>query len=229
MKKKGKQNPVIKTKRVYMTVMTEEEILRKISSTEDAELKKAYEEMLEGAKKHENFWIWYAPWKIVLKENGKEIGDICFKGEPKDHAVEIGYGMEPEYEGKGFMTEAARAMTEWAFSKEEVYFVEAEACEDNRASIRILEKLGFQPDGKGLEGPRFVKQKEPTAWMPIYMCFGVAIGTSIGTPTGNLAIGMSLGICIGMVLGACLDSNEKKKLQEICKKREDRKQVEEKL
>ena len=55
MKKKGKQNPVIKTKRVYMTVMTEEEILCKISSTEDAELKKAYEEMLEGAKKHENF------------------------------------------------------------------------------------------------------------------------------------------------------------------------------
>lgn len=229
MKKKGKQNPVIKTKRVWMTVMTEEEILCKITNTEDQELKKAYEEMLEGAQKKEEFWLWYAPWKIVLKETGKEIGDICFKGEPKEYAVEIGYGIGPEYEGKGFMTEAAKAMMEWAFAQETVYFVEAEACEDNQASIRVLEKLGFQPDGKGKEGLRFVKQKDPVAWISIYMCFGISIGVAIGTAVENLPLAMAMGICIGMALGALLDSNEKKRVNELIKQREERKGLEEKL
>ena len=84
------------------------------------------------------------------------IGNHSFKGPAKDNVVEIGYGILPDQEGKGYTTEAVQAMTQWAFGNEDVVFIEAETEPENRASQRILEKCGFVPDGEGQEGLCFV-------------------------------------------------------------------------
>lgn len=63
------------------------------------------------------------------------LGDLCFKGPVKDHAVEIGYGISPEYGGNGYMTEAVQAMMQWAFRQKNVIFVEAETDSENKASV----------------------------------------------------------------------------------------------
>lgn len=70
----------------------------------------------------------------------KHIGDLSFKGITEDSMIEIGYGIKPEYEGRGYMTEAVIALVKWAYERPEVTRIEAEAAESNIASIRVLTK-----------------------------------------------------------------------------------------
>lgn len=215
----AKKDPVVKTKRLKIEPMSNDELRRLASSTKDPELKSAYGEMLAGCESDPEHRIWYTAWKISLKAEECVIGDIGFKGPAKNHAVEIGYGIRKEYEGRGYATEAARALTDWAFTNEDIYFIEAETEPDNKASQRILEKLEFKPDGEGEEGPRFVKEQRDTQWMPIYMCLGMSIGMCLGTSFDNIAIGTSMGMCLGLCIGAALDSSFKKKREKIRKER----------
>ena len=149
----------IKTKRLEIELMTTEEVEKLLTGTTDEGLIKAYSEMLRGALDDEKNAAWYLPWAMVLAESKTYIGNIGFHGPARKNAAEIGYGIEPEFEGRGYTTEAAEAMIGWAFAQPGVEEIEAEAEETNAASLRILEKLGFQKCGIGEEGPRFVKKK----------------------------------------------------------------------
>ena len=151
------------TKRLLLTPMTEAETEALIAATQDEELRGAYEEMLDGCRRNPANSVWYAPWKMLLRENGVMIGDLCFKGPARDGAVEIGYGIQPAYEGRGYTTEAVQAMVQWAFCQSKVLYVEAETEPQNKASQRILEKCGFVPHGTGKEGPRFRLKKPEQA------------------------------------------------------------------
>ena len=76
--------------------------------------------------------------------------------EGADGVVEIGYGIREEHQGRGYATEAVEAAVLWALRDPRVSAVEAEAEESNLASIRVLEKCGFVPNGTlGEEGPRY--------------------------------------------------------------------------
>ncbi|MBR3153048.1 MAG: GNAT family N-acetyltransferase, partial [Clostridia bacterium] len=82
---------------------------------------------------------------------------LSFKGIDDKGIVEIGYGINEGYENKGYMTEAVRAIVKWASEQPNVNQIEAEAEECNFASLRVLEKSNFVPNGKvGQEGIRFV-------------------------------------------------------------------------
>ena len=160
------KQPHLKTERLELEPISDEEIEQLIRREDSDEMKKAYGEMLDGCRKAPAQRIWYAPWKMSLRGDTKYIGDLCFKGPAQNGAVEIGYGILPEYEGKGYTTEAAKAMLAWAFQQTGVRFVEAETEPDNRASQRILEKCGFVPNGRGEEGPRFVVTGPPKKQKP---------------------------------------------------------------
>jgi len=154
----------LKTKRLHISPMREEELREMIAEQEIPELKQAFLEMLTNTRNDPEHYIWYIPWKITLAENPDEIiGELGFKGIQKDGSVEIGYGMNPGYEGYGYMTEAADAAVQWALKQSEVCTVFAETDRDNKASLRILQKLDFQLCGFGTEGPRFQKTKIKTA------------------------------------------------------------------
>jgi len=65
--------------------------------------------------------------------------------------LEIGYSMLPEYQNKGYTTEAVRSMLQWAFSSLKKDRIISYTYPHLRASIRVLEKNGFLLKGKGQE------------------------------------------------------------------------------
>lgn len=197
----------IKTERLTLRPMSDGAIEALMERTDSDELRSAYGEMLDGCRRDPENRIWYAPWEMVRNDGGESIGDVDFKGPARNHAVEIGYGVQPEYEGRGYTTEAVQAMTRWAFGQKDVVFVEAETDPDNKASQRILEKCGFV-----LESPM-------TNQTPIYMLFGIAIGMSIGQMRGQMLWGMALGIGLGVLAGALLDSSAKKNRETLRQQR----------
>lgn len=213
-----KETPV-KTKRMLLSPLSDGEIEALMEKTDSAELREAYGEMLSGCKRDPENRIWYAPWKMTRKSDNTFLGDLCFKGPARENAVEIGYGILPEYEGMGYTTEAVMAMTQWAFGNAGVVFVEAETEPDNKASQRILDKCGFVPDGEGREGPHFVLESPLANWMVIYMLFGLSIGTALGSASGSIGMGTSLGLCIGLCLGTALDASAKKQRKELVEQR----------
>jgi len=187
-----------------------------IQQMADEEMAIAYGEMIEGCRQHPEQYEWYCIWKMMRKDDGELIGDLCFKGLKEDGTVEIGYGIFPEYEGKGYTTEAVAALCEWALSNSAVDVVYAETDPGNAASQRVLAKCGFQPLGRdGKEGPRFYREAGKPVWIAIMLCLGMSIGMSIGTALGkSMAYGMPIGMAIGVAVGALLDSREAQRRKE---------------
>lgn len=213
---KNKREIILKSKRLVLVPMTNDEIQILIDTTNVQDLKNAYKEMLDGCIQDSENRLWYTPWKISVKGNiDTMIGDLCFKGPQKKGIVEIGYGMISDYEGHGYMTEAAKAAIDWAFLQKDVYTIRAETTEGNKASQRVLEKLGFIRNGVGAEGSLFFLQKPITSFMAINLCLGLSIGISMGVSTGNMTIGMLIGMTIGMLVGMGFDSTERKHRKEI--------------
>jgi RimJ/RimL family protein N-acetyltransferase len=65
--------------------------------------------------------------------------------------VEISYGVDPEHQGKGYATEAARALTAYAFSSGMVRVVRAHTLPEPNASTRVLIKCGFHRIGEVID------------------------------------------------------------------------------
>jgi RimJ/RimL family protein N-acetyltransferase len=87
-------------------------------------------------------------WYWILRQESEDralVGCGGFKGRPDpDGSVEIGYAVLPQYQGEGFATEAAGAILKWAFAHAEVTRVDARREPDMKASLKVLEKLGFR-------------------------------------------------------------------------------------
>jgi len=62
-------------------------------------------------------------------------------------ACSLGYWMGQDYARRGYMTSAVRAMIPFAFGVLRLHRVEAACIPANVASIRLLEKTGFQREG----------------------------------------------------------------------------------
>ena len=76
------------------------------------------------------------------------IGDIGFKGKPdSEKTVEIGYGIQPSAQNKGYAAEAVKEIIKWAFTFENVNKIIAECHDENIASIKVLEKLHMRKTG----------------------------------------------------------------------------------
>ncbi|HKS40708.1 MAG TPA: GNAT family N-acetyltransferase [Blastocatellia bacterium] len=63
-------------------------------------------------------------------------------------SAEIGYWLGEEFWGRGIVTEAVRAMTEYAFSHFDICRIYAGVFEWNPASMRVLEKAGYEFEGR---------------------------------------------------------------------------------
>lgn len=199
--------------------MSDAEIEALMERIDADELRAAYGEMLEGCKCDPADRIWYAPWKMTLKDSQEYIGDFYFKGLAKNHTVEIGYSVRPEYAGQGYTAEAIQAMTQWAFEQRNVVFVEAETDPNDGASRCVLEKCGFVPDGTDAEEGRFVLESPLTNWSPIYMLFGMSIGMAIGHFQDQMLWGMAIGMSLGVAVGALLNSSAKKERERLRQQR----------
>jgi [ribosomal protein S5]-alanine N-acetyltransferase len=87
-------------------------------------------------------------WGVVLSENDYLIGTATlFNLSLSNGRAEIGYAMARKYWGQGFMNEALRSLIDHAFNTVELRRIEADVDPRNAASIRTLERLGFQREG----------------------------------------------------------------------------------
>lgn len=105
------------------------------------------------AVNHQEDYLWYTNWQIVSKIEDCSVGSLCFMGKPnKNGNVEIGYGLDEGFRGKGYMTEAVRAMIGWALSRKAVSTVTALTDKDNPASHKVLERAGLKLVSETPEG-----------------------------------------------------------------------------
>ena len=106
-------------------------------------------------------WSKNPGWAIEIA--GRASGGINLRINHQHRNAELGYAVARRHWGRGHMTEAARAVTDAAFtSLPDLARVQAGANIQNRASIRVMEKLGMTyegtlrhaPGGAGLDNRR---------------------------------------------------------------------------
>ena len=90
-------------------------------------------------------------YKLLLKPDKEPIGICGFLKRDYLDAVDIGYAVLPAYEGKGYTQEAATAMLDYGKTQLGLRTVYGITTEANRASQRILEKLGMQLINKRMD------------------------------------------------------------------------------
>jgi RimJ/RimL family protein N-acetyltransferase len=91
---------------------------------------------------------------IALRAPGRPmVGHAGFHGPPginglrKPDAVELGYTVFEDFRGRGYATEAARALIAWARSEHGVCHFIASVAPDNVPSLALVRKLGFVQTG----------------------------------------------------------------------------------
>ncbi len=84
-------------------------------------------------------------WAIALRETNEFIGMAGLR--MLGFKADIGYALAEKFWGRGFATEAVKAIVEWALQQPGIYRVWALVDVDNPASARVLEKVGMQREG----------------------------------------------------------------------------------
>jgi RimJ/RimL family protein N-acetyltransferase len=87
----------------------------------------------------------YGVYQLVRLDDGTVIGDIGFYGPPSPAGVlTVGYGLAPGARGRGYATEALRALTGWALAQPGVDRIEADTTHANVPSQRVMERVGMR-------------------------------------------------------------------------------------
>lgn len=86
---------------------------------------------------------------ITKKEDDHVMGEIAFRMESRDDLrAEVGYRLHPDFQGKGFAFESMEALREFLFNQTPLVKLVAYCSIKNKASFGLLERLGFQREGK---------------------------------------------------------------------------------
>ena len=96
---------------------------------------------------------------FVIVRDGTLIGACGI--DPRDSGPELGYWLGAAYWGRGFATEAVRALIDYAFGELEHETLAAGARVSNPASRRVLEKCAFQWTGVRLTRIRAINSAAP--------------------------------------------------------------------
>jgi ribosomal-protein-alanine N-acetyltransferase len=139
---------MIRTPRLELTLQTPQEVLAWVESLPPKVRSEISPEWLERVKNSTAPDPWTCMFRIRLLEERTEVGSCGFKGAPdKDGVVEIAYGIEEGFWNRGFATESANALKEYAMNVKEIKVVRAHTKQENIASERTLIKCGFLPVG----------------------------------------------------------------------------------
>jgi ribosomal-protein-alanine N-acetyltransferase len=85
-------------------------------------------------------------WVITLTPHDEAIGMIALR--VQDYKADLGYVLARAYWGHGLVTEATRAVVDWAYAQPEIHRVWAVCDVDNPASARVMEKVGMTFEGR---------------------------------------------------------------------------------
>lgn len=103
----------------------------------DAQTEEECRKAAEERAKSKDFWA------VCLNESGKLIGNIYFAKQQPDEfeTYEIGYVFNPAFGGKGYATEAAGGVLDYAFNKLGAHRIMAMCNPKNPASWKLLERV----------------------------------------------------------------------------------------
>lgn len=87
-------------------------------------------------------------WAVADKETDKLIGMAGFRRfDHSNFRAEIGYGLMPQYWGKGIAKKAVQLLVDHGFQILHLHTIEAQVEPENLSSAKVLEKVGFQKEG----------------------------------------------------------------------------------
>jgi RimJ/RimL family protein N-acetyltransferase len=90
-------------------------------------------------------YVYHSFWFIIRKEDNRAVGSMDYKNIPNGmNEVEIGYGLEKQFEHNGYMTEAVGEFCKMVFTDEKIETIIAETEVENIASYKVLERCGFE-------------------------------------------------------------------------------------
>jgi [ribosomal protein S5]-alanine N-acetyltransferase len=151
---------MIETTRLYLQPLTYEQLLKYVCNDDSLEkelrliptartisidLKEALEQTIlpNVADKTKNY-LFSTLWVIIHKEYSKIVGSLCFFGEPNSAGeVEVGYGINDEFQRNGFMTEAISGIIIWVKKQQQIRAIIAATEKNNIASYSVLLKNNF--------------------------------------------------------------------------------------
>jgi RimJ/RimL family protein N-acetyltransferase len=89
----------------------------------------------------------YGHWAVEEKDSGRFAGRLGFLNPAGWPGFEIGWTFKREFWGKGYATEGGRRALDYAFKELDKQHVISLIHPDNRASIRVAERLGETLEG----------------------------------------------------------------------------------
>ncbi len=104
---------------------------------------------LENAKQSDPWQFGFA---IIHKTDNILIGTCGFPGPPDSNGVaEIAYGIAPAFQSRGYATEAAKALIDFATKDPRVKTICAHTLAEENASARVLKKCGLTKVGDAID------------------------------------------------------------------------------
>lgn len=146
-------HPIIKTERLYLRELTPADATSFYQLNLDPEVIQftgdepfasvnAAQEFLENYMEYKKHG--YGRWAVCLLENNAFIGFCGLKYHPKEALTELGFRIFKNYWNQGYATESALGCLDYGFKNLGLKAIYAHAHRKNKASDRVLNKIGFQ-------------------------------------------------------------------------------------
>lgn len=88
----------------------------------------------------------FGRWATILKDGMQFVGWAGLAYLPEFDEIDLGYRFFPDYWGMGIATEASRAILTYGFDTLGLRRIIAIAMKENKASIKVMEKVGMEFD-----------------------------------------------------------------------------------
>lgn len=92
----------------------------------------------------ENSWVMFA---IEFRPEGRVIGEVgVYVHGGVSRRGDMGWALHEDYRGRGYASKAARVLLRYAFEVENLHRVTASCASANKASLRLMERLGMRQE-----------------------------------------------------------------------------------
>lgn len=149
--------PTLKTERLLLRQIQQEDIQNIYNGLSNPEVIKYYGISFDTLEATEEQMIWFKNleqtgtgiWWVICSEDNKIFyGAGGFNGLNKEHKkAEIGFWLLPEFWGKGFMQEAFPIICNYGFEKLGLNRIEGFVDSENENCKKAIEKMNFKREG----------------------------------------------------------------------------------
>lgn len=158
---------ILSTDRLDLVLESTDAVLARIEAMPPADRAEVSPAWLAQLRASDPRDPWTHGFEIVERSTGRTVGACGYKGPPSaEGIVEIAYGFAAEHQGRGYATEAARALVAFAFDTPTVERVCAHTKPEGAASGRVLTRSGFACVGEVVDPEdgvvhRWERRREP--------------------------------------------------------------------